>query len=660
MEHNIKVETGVEVPPSAPGKELEGTSQGNAFDKPPEHWIFEELEQFGIIDVENPTTPDLQGPIHPIFHHERWPELKENTKRYDVFRPSFILATKLLKVAGPFLASIIPTLRLDAKREYVVLEKSATDNQLQKCFKHLEIIAQHMEWKEDAVMWPSLGRQGLTVPQDAGIKPDEPVRDEEDVECWEESTKRDQVQGLPCRKMTVYLATQYGNALEDFKGKEQPTMRYSQAVFMCAVTLVHEIAHVAYAARFSHRPWRGEPFIKGEALPELGVSLIAFLFKGWLPENISMDATGKDDYSFKYGCCWYKQRCHPRRYPRYTTVHSIPMSHIQNILSQSAWDKFDEGNISSYSIRVRSLLLSPCLPFQAGRTARIARKVQRFRVDRSPALGPYSNIWDYHDPDWENLELRVKKEEPACSPLMLPVKLEAQSRSIKPEAVGEMPDDGPSPDNRQTSASKWSATSSPVNLWLIPAASEPPSPSPIEEMQPNLARNGQGDCVKCESANGGEIGDICDIGTGHKELVTTNQRPTVSSSTSSYWENLTDATPNLTGVISATSSKSRARRSQCPSPPRHRDSASRGRHRHHIYNQASVEDSHWQRGGGNDSGITQHYMQRFATMPPVAARVLIRQPADTAVQRRSRRLQGLEPEMPEGLQEPKRRRVVRH
>ncbi|WEW56495.1 hypothetical protein PRK78_001940 [Emydomyces testavorans] len=626
----IKIEPGLNASQTVPGRELVGTSQGNAFDKPPDTWILEELEQFGVIDVENPTRPDLEGPIHLIFQRENWPELEGKSDRYDSFKPSFILATKLLKVAGPFLASLIPDLRFDSKKQYIAVSENPTKDELQKCFERLDVIAQHTEWRENSTMWTSLGRHALTVPQDAGIMPDQPVRDDEDVECWERSTKRDNAEGLPCRRMTVYLASQFGDALMRYRGMEPPTMRHSQVVFMCAIALVHEFAHVAYAARFSNKPWKGEPLIQDEVLPELGASLVGWLFKGWLPENISIDPDGSEDHSFKYGCCWYKQRRKPKAYPRYTTVHSMPMSHIRAILNQKEWEGFDEHDISSYSSKVRTLLLRPSLPFRAGTTARIAKKAKRFRVDESPSLAAYFNIWDYHDPDWGKPNAHLSKKELPDSPFNRCSKSEAGVKHVHYDQCDRRLPRSPSTANRAMDISEKIpelATSSAINLWSIPSASESSSPSRIQELREP--------CEKAESANGSKSSDKQ---MKYKSQIAAKQELQSSFSSSAR----------------TMRASARQQRSNCPSPPSFSRMAKRKRHEHSITHD-SVENKHSQLGVEQNS-IMQNESQSFVIIH-VPMSVHVSNPRRSA--RRSRRLRGLEPELL-GLQETKRQRVVRH
>jgi hypothetical protein len=81
------------------------------------------------------------------------------------------------------------------------------------------------------------------------------------------------------------------------------------------------------------------------------------------------------------------------------------MAHINRIFNEADWSKFDENNIN-FSIRVRMELLRPQLPFREGETACVAWKRQGHRVDLSPALDRYCEVWDYHDPDWMEDEVR--------------------------------------------------------------------------------------------------------------------------------------------------------------------------------------------------------------------------------------------------------------
>lgn len=437
-----------------PGKQLVSTSQGNTFDIPPVQWLPDELRKFGVIGkpivpfialgtanylyevrgslseskekgllicgfnlnyrkfsklllrlgTPNTGAPDIEGPIHTFFSSKCWPQLHHNSRRFKAMRPSLILATKLLEVSGPFIASFLPERKYDEDDGRVEVCPAVSLESVTLAFQELEDIACQTKVREDESMWPNMGRHGIILPTGSGIKPDEPVRDGVDAECWEKTTERDRDAGLRFRRLTIHLASQFGNTLESLVDENPGGEQYIQASFMCAVTLVHEIAHLINAANFESYTWLGEPRVNRESLMELGTSLIGWLFDGWFPENISLTSETHDGYSFENGCCWHKQRREPRGYPQYHTLHSIPMAHIKRILSEVEWGKFDE-NDTQFSIQVREELLRPQLPFRAGETARIAWKRQDHCFDMSPALVPYYDVWDYHDPDWQGPEV---------------------------------------------------------------------------------------------------------------------------------------------------------------------------------------------------------------------------------------------------------------
>lgn len=317
--------------------------------------------------------------------------------------PSLILATKLLKVSGPFIASFLPERQYDEDNGRVEVPPVVSLENVALAFKELEDIACQTRVREDESKWPNMGRHGIILPTGSGIKPGEPVRDGIDAESWEKATERDMDAGLRFRRLTIHLASQFGDTLESLVDETPHSEQYLQAAFTCAITLVHEIAHLINASNFEHCTWVGEPRVNAETVMELGTSLVGWLFDGWIPENISLNLKTHDDYSFQNGCCWYKQLQEPRGYPQYYTLHSMPMAHIKRIFSKAEWDRFNE-NDPRFSVRVRKELLRPELPFRAGETARIAWKRQAFRVDLSPTLDQYCGIWDYHDPDWLALE----------------------------------------------------------------------------------------------------------------------------------------------------------------------------------------------------------------------------------------------------------------
>lgn len=58
--------------PFPPGKQLVSTSQGNAFDRPPDQWIPDELKKFGVIG--KPIGPIIAlkiAPTSPLLYEVR-------------------------------------------------------------------------------------------------------------------------------------------------------------------------------------------------------------------------------------------------------------------------------------------------------------------------------------------------------------------------------------------------------------------------------------------------------------------------------------------------------------------------------------------------------------------------------------------------------------
>ena len=345
--------------------------------------------------------PDLEGEIHPIFQRERWPHISQ--ERFDALRQSLILSTKLLNLAVPYFTSFLPNPKYHARpREHrIALNKIPTEDELAKVRAELENMAPSIHFEEDPYMWPSSkGWLGITH---TGLgRPAEPFQPQ-DPHDWGTADTRDRRAGFSYRQLTVGLASQFTDVLMDPKVNSE---RRLCAAFMAAITLTHEIGHVVFDRHFGHEIWWGEPWVGQDVERELGNSLIAWLFGGWLPNPINPGSgeSGKAEMrGFKSGLYWQKQFTYPMTIPSYYTSYSIPMAHIQRIMSQEAWDRFDA--VKNPTI-LRQQLLAPRTPFRNGQHARVAWRANRQKWLYSGRYIDYEDV----DEDWYDAD------ENSCDP----------------------------------------------------------------------------------------------------------------------------------------------------------------------------------------------------------------------------------------------------
>ncbi|KAL9120156.1 MAG: hypothetical protein Q9187_003291, partial [Circinaria calcarea] len=356
-------------------KLLVGTSQGSKTDLPPPQWIREELERFGAINTESKWFADLEGTVHPLYHKERWANVE--VERHAALRQSFLLSTKLLEVAGVFLCNFLPPdhfdLYLDEESGRLPITEENYAHMIARAMAELEAISKDMQWDEDPDMWADKhhvgGRMaGLTHLrlEDPGLGSEYGI---EQPEQWYDEDERAKEAGEKYRRMTITIASQYIDAI--LNSAEGSAERLT-AVFMAAITMTHEIAHFIF---FSYIDRRIEYFWAGNDIrAEIGFSFIAWLFDGWFPEvnHLGNDA---DYYAFKCGLHWSKMWRQPIKHPRAEIFYSIPLIHIQRILSQQEWSNFQD--LRSDSLAVRHRLLRPKIPFAIGKHARRGRLLHK-------------------------------------------------------------------------------------------------------------------------------------------------------------------------------------------------------------------------------------------------------------------------------------------
>ena len=157
-------------------------------------------------------------------------------------------------------------------------------------------------------------------------------------------------------------------------------------------------------------------YIGNDINPEAGLSFTAWLFDGWLPTAIFLDKTGeREDYpTFNSGLDWTKMHRKPVVKPRTEYTYSVRLEHVQRMLSQSEWARFD---LLRESRKVRSNLLKPKTPFENGKHARRAHEIHQgyWHYDWSGYISVKPDLWDLmvpFDKDWTDGTRKILESVP--------------------------------------------------------------------------------------------------------------------------------------------------------------------------------------------------------------------------------------------------------
>lgn len=217
-------------------------------------------------------------------------------------------------------------------------------------------MVKYVFWVENSEMWSDLKRRysGLTVvghPYSGEFR-GQPV---EEIARWDKKFKEE---NSACRQLTVAIPSQFIDAI---MFHEEGTRAWTRAVFFAAYTMVHEIGHVVFWADFKGVNNEGlaggqEPLYNLDLESELGNSLMASIFGGWLIQPMSMNdghlpplekTAHSNMIGFKQcGFYWVKQ---PRvtdvdvdkkleKLPEARTCYSMPFEDIQKFTQSQFWN----------------------------------------------------------------------------------------------------------------------------------------------------------------------------------------------------------------------------------------------------------------------------------------------------------------------------------
>ncbi|MCJ1284154.1 hypothetical protein MMC26_003485 [Xylographa opegraphella] len=391
---------------------LKGTSQGKKTDLPPSHFIRSELKKFGCIDTPPNYKADLTG--DHLFQRNRFPGFSD--ERYEALGQSFRLATKLLHAARPYLCNFLPeidvvrTPRTEARVR--IKDKNRTMQEQDAAMQELIYLLQNITWQENDYMWKRYGVVGFTH---TGLCHDgvEEIFDMlggfENVGIWNNASRVSSRLGLKYRQMRIDLPTEF---VDTIISSEPNTEQHMNAIFQAGITIVHELGHAIF---YCHKKVPADfVWIGKDQFCEIGHSLIAWLFRGFYPEPIFVEDM-QFYREFRGGHAWYKMPRKPSRAPVASVAYSMPMSHIQRLLSAESWAPYDFRNDPNIYVKARRQLLAPRLPFKIGKHARTSRIFALRNAWKSQMVyaGYGSALTTFEDEDWDDGESGLDMMDPS-------------------------------------------------------------------------------------------------------------------------------------------------------------------------------------------------------------------------------------------------------
>lgn len=306
--------------------------------------------------------PNLTGPVHPFFKRDRWEVCEED---YLLLYPSMRLATRLLEVGMPYIASFLPTSNIfgtpqdvsHAEHSHLVcpreipLAKRRSLNDLRAAALELDAIAKCIKWRLDERMHAIYHWNGITRLVDRGEADFHHIEEHDIVESDLEAAQAGQGRRpLVIAIMDLLLVPMRTHSINsEIRLKAQ---------FMAAITMVHEIGHAIFHQDYrSFNPGTSgeEPFVGNDSDCELGRSLVCWIFKGFHPqfcESLDKDAQfgslgwslyweplHQIDKIFEYN--GVKEKRHKR--PLFDKLYAIPVEYLSTLFRQSWWETNRRG-----------------------------------------------------------------------------------------------------------------------------------------------------------------------------------------------------------------------------------------------------------------------------------------------------------------------------
>ncbi|CAD6449424.1 d39c029e-460b-4271-a5a4-25a933d010b4 [Sclerotinia trifoliorum] len=301
--------------------------------------------------------PDLTGPVHPFFARDRWEVADED---YQLLLPSMRLATRLLEIGTPYLASFLPTSKIfgtpqdvshSEHRKIVAPKVIQTKKQilvkdLQVAELELEAISRCIKWRLNERMHADKGWNGITRIVDHGEADFHELDENEIAESDLQAGQAGQVR----RPLVIAIMDLL---LVPMRTHPRDSEIRLKAQFMAAITMTHEIGHAVFLQdyRSFNPPTGDEPYVDRNVDSELGRSFISWIFKGYHPQFC--ESHEKDAQFGSLGWSLYWQPLYritqlfgndkEHRRPLYEKLYAIPVGYLSNMFRQGWWEANRRG-----------------------------------------------------------------------------------------------------------------------------------------------------------------------------------------------------------------------------------------------------------------------------------------------------------------------------
>ncbi|KAM0149992.1 hypothetical protein ACHAQE_009142 [Botrytis cinerea] len=320
-------------------------------------WDPTSLAVGGAMLAPRAPAPSLTGPVHPLFARNRWEVSDED---YQLLVPSMRLATRLLEIGMPYLASFLPSSIIfgspqkvsHAEHSHLVCPKVITlkhtvlIKDLQAAELELEAIARCIKWRLNDRMHATRNWNGITRIVDYG-EADFHELDENEIR---ESDLQAAQAGRVRRPLVIAIMDLLLVPMRTHPIDSEIRLK---AQFMAAVTMTHEIGHAIFLQdyRSFNPPSGNEPYVEKDVDSELGRSFVSWIFNGFHPqfcESYDQDAKfGSLGWSlywqplFKTNQLFGDDKEHKR--PLYEKLYAIPVRYLSNTFRQTWWEANQRG-----------------------------------------------------------------------------------------------------------------------------------------------------------------------------------------------------------------------------------------------------------------------------------------------------------------------------